>query len=165
MTPKSLFNIILKIFGLYLILNIIQTIPQFYAAIPEGITTIILVLLILLFNGLMAYLLLFKANRIIAILNLDKDFEQEILQLDMHRSTVLTISINVIAGIVLFNTIPLLINQIVSFIQYRQMKNHDYNESFNYTYMVIDVVKIFIALLMIGEQRAIVNFIELRRKK
>ena len=87
MTPQNLFNIILKIFGLFFLREIIYIIPQLISVIPSfveaddfgrgqsasiEILPLMVILIAIAFYFFIIYQLLFKTNRIIDKLKLDK---------------------------------------------------------------------------------------------
>jgi len=171
MTTRSLFNIILKILGIFFIKDILATIPQLlsitlYLKEPDisgAVWTLITTALVLLVYGLVSYFLIFKSDLIIDKLKLDKGFDQETIPLNIHRSTILSISIIVIGGLIVADEIPNLCRQLFAYFQEKRMTYGQTNPSISYS--VLAAAKIGIGLLLIGNQRQIVNFIENRRKK
>lgn len=171
MTPKSLFNIILKILGVFFIKDILATLPQLLSVflyfsepdmLGEAIWTLTITILILIAYGLVSYFLIFRSDWVIDRLRLDKGFDQETIPLNIHRSTVLSISIIVIGGLIIADEIPTLCTQLFSYFQERRMTYGMTNPKI--TYSVLSGIKIIIGLLLIGNQRQIVNFIERKRK-
>jgi Na+(H+)/acetate symporter ActP len=171
MTTRSLFNIILKILGIFFIKDILATIPQLlsitlYFKEPDvsgAVWTLITTMLVLLVYGLVSYFLIFKSELIIDKLKLDKGFDQETIPLNIHRSTILSISIIVIGGLIVADEIPNLCRQLFAYFQEKRMTYGQTNPSISYS--VLAAAKIVIGLLLIGNQRQIVNFIENKRKK
>ena len=127
------------------------------------IWTIVSTLLILLVYGLVSYYLVFKTEIIINKLKLDKGFDQETIPLNIHRSTVLSISIIVIGGLIVADEIPNLCRQLFSYFQERRMNYSHTNMTLSYS--VLASAKIIIGILLMTRQRQIVNFIERQRKK
>lgn len=180
MTPKNLFNIILKIFGLFFLREIIYIIPQLISAIPSfaqaddfggeqfnsgEILPLIVTLIAIAFYVFIIYQLLFNTNKIINKLKLDRGFNQQEFSFNISTSLILTISLIVIGGIILTNEIPDFCRNIFS---YFQEKNFTHGMSKpNYSFIIISGVKIIIGLLVIGERKRIVEFVEKRqgRKK
>jgi hypothetical protein len=171
MTTKDLFNIILKVLGIFFIKDILAIIPQLfsvglyltkYDTVREAIWTLLLTLLMLFIYGLVSYYLIFKTNIIIDKLKLDKGFDQETISLNIHRSTILSIAIIVIGGLMLADGIPDLCRQLFAYFQEKRMTYGQTNPAISYS--VFALAKIVIGLLLISNQRQIVNFIESRRK-
>lgn len=171
MSIRSLFNIILKVLGIFFIKDILETILQLVSLIlnltksdivGEAIWALLFTILILLIYGLISYYLIFKTESIIDKLKLDSGFDEESIALNMHRSTILSICIIVIGGLMIANEIPNLCRQLFFYYQEKRMTYGQTNPSISYS--VLAAVKIIIGLLLIGNQRQIVNFIELKRK-
>ena len=172
MTPRILFNIILKILGLFFIKDFLASIPQLLSVIlfltksdtvTEAVWTLVTTLLILLAYGLVSYYLVFKTDLIIDKLKLDKGFDQETIPLNIHRSTILSISIIVIGGLLVADEIPNFCRQLFSYFQEKRMT---YGQTHpDVAYSVVSGVKIIIGILLMAEQRKIVNLIERQRKK
>jgi NADH:ubiquinone oxidoreductase subunit 5 (subunit L)/multisubunit Na+/H+ antiporter MnhA subunit len=178
MTPKNLFNIILKILGLFFIREIVIIIPPLISSIPYftnpdnfggdqfrnvELFPFIFTLIALAFYVFIIYQLLFNTNKIIDKLKLDQGFNQQEFSFNISTSLVLTISLIVIGGIILTNEIPNFCGNIFSYFQEKKL-THGMIKS-NYTYLVISGVKIIIGLLIIGERKRIVDFFEKRRNK
>ncbi len=178
MTPRSLFNVVLKIFGLFFLREIINAIPQvfstsflYFGSSDMGATTIMIIisLLILALYSFLVIQLLFKTNKIIDLLQLDKGFEEKELSFDtkeefsigLSSTLVLTIALIVLGGVILVEEIPVLCRQLYF---YFDQKNKGYNVmDTDFSYMVLSVAKILIGLLLLGERKRIVAFIESKK--
>ena len=172
MTPRTLFNIILKILGIFFIKDFLAAIPQLLSvmlyltksdSIPEAIWTLVTTILILVAYGVVSFLLIFKTNYVIDILKLDQGFEQETLSLNIHRSTILSISIIVIGGLLVADELPNFCRQLFSYFQEKRMTYGQTNPSLSYS--IVSGVKIIIGMILMTGQRQIVNLIERQRKK
>lgn len=172
MTLRTLFNIILKILGVFFIRDFLATIPQLLSVIlyltksdtvTEAIWTLFTTLLILFVYGLVSYYLVFKTNLIIDKLKLDKGFDVETIPLNIHRSTILSISIIVIGGLLVADEIPNLCRQLFSYFQEHRMTYGQTNSTISYS--IVSGTKIIIGLFLMAGQRQIVNLIERQRKK
>jgi len=172
MTPRTLFNIILKILGIFFIKDFLAAIPQLLSvmlyltksdSIPEAIWTLVTTILILVAYGVVSFLLIFKTNYVIDILKLDQGFEEETLSLNIHRSTILSISIIVIGGLLVADELPNFCRQLFSYFQEKRMTYGQTNPSLSYS--IVSAVKIIIGMILMTGQRQIVNLIERQRKK
>jgi len=172
MTPRSLFNIILKILGIFFIKDFLVLIPQLLSSIlyltnsdsrTEGVWVFLTTLLILLVYWFVSYYLVFKTESIIDALRLDKGFDQSTLPINIHRSTILSISIIVIGGLLVVNELPNFCRQLFSYFQEKRLTHGMTDPSI--VYSVVSAVKIIIGIILIMGQRQIVNFIEVKRKK
>ena len=171
MTPRTLFNIILKILGVFFIKDFFATIPQLLSVIlfltksdtvTEAVWTLVTTSLILLAYGLVSYYLVFKTELVIDKLKLDKGFDQETIPLKIHRSTILSISLIVVGGLLVVDEIPNFCRQLFFYFQEKRMT---YGQTYpNVAYSVISGVKIIIGLFLMAGQRKIVNLIERQKK-
>lgn len=173
MTPKTLFNIVLKIFGLFFLREIIYTIPQLISSVSyliqndsfDGngtknyeIAGFALPVLILAFYIFISYVLIFKTNNINSLLKLEKGFNQKEFSFNYSRPAILTIALIVIGGIVLINEIPNFCNGVFLYFEEKSLARGMTGP--NYGYIINPAVKIVLALLIIGERKRIVSFIE-----
>ncbi|MEO6231627.1 MAG: hypothetical protein ABJB11_11470 [Ferruginibacter sp.] len=175
MTPRNLFNIILKIFGLFFLREIINTIPRtisnfliYFNTLDIGpiIATTVVSIVILAFYFFLVIQLIFKTNKLIDILKLDQGFDEHELsfeqktefQVALSRSFVLTTALIVIGGVILADEIPDFCRYIYL---YFDQKNVGYNPSkTDMSPMFFAGAKIIIGLLILGERNRIIDFIE-----
>ena len=170
MTPRSLFSIILKVLGIFFIKDILITIPSLLSVLMmfgEGDTGMGFYMLFasLLLIGcyvLVAWFLLFRTDWLIDQLQLDKGFGQGEFSLNIHRSTVLSISVIVIGGLMAAEAIPDLLRLIYGYFQEKRMTMGMTRPA--YGPMLWAAGRVVVGLLLMGNQRAIVNFIERKRK-
>lgn len=171
MTPKSLFNIILKIFGLFFLREIVYTVPQLIYLISNlvqddtfngnenyEIASFAFPALLLIFYIFISYLLIFKTGNINSLLKLERGFNQKEFSFNISSPTMLTVALIVIGGIILINEIPNFFNGIFSYFKEKSMARK--MPSSNYQYIITPSVRIVLALLIIGERKRIVSFIE-----
>jgi hypothetical protein len=171
MTPRSLFAIIIKIIGLNLIVNAFITLPQWASFTfinleqigHQGILPFVL-LLVLAFYILILICCLFRTDWLINNLHLDRGFSEEKLELNIHRSTVLKISVIVIGAVMLIDYLPVLCEHTFAYFQMGG-PDHGFKDNPNSKYIVFDLVKIFAGFFFVTSSRLIVNFIERQRKR
>ena len=115
MTARSLFNIILKIFGLFFLREIINTVPEILVSFwgvtksdfnGEALWLFIFSIVIVIFYGIIVYNLLFNTNQILDKLKLDQGFNEPEFSLSISSSAIITIALIVIGGVMLINEIP-----------------------------------------------------------
>lgn len=171
MTPRTLWTIILKIFGIYTLTQIYYPLLQFISIIlmiarhhyENGFETIGFAFVSVSIYVLITLAFLFKTDWLINNLKLDKNITEEKIALNIHRSIVLTIVI-LLSGILLFaDSLPqflkevysyyVVINDYVHFKQYPRAGN-----------LIVELVKLLISCFMLGCSRLIVNFIERKRR-
>jgi hypothetical protein len=172
MTPKSFFNIVLKIFGLFFLHEIIKLITQLAftitafkkhsyigSQVDSAVYTIIYITaFVILFYSFISFILIFKTNYIVDKLRLDSGFEQNEFLFNFSSSQVLTVSLIVIGGIILTEAIPAFCKNIFLFFQEKNLSHETMKP--DYTYIIIDAVKIITGLLLLGERKRIVAFVQ-----
>lgn len=166
MTPKTLFTIILKIFGLWLILSLILFIPTLFSIIPfmfqnDTTTLYLLVLVAIISIGiyvLIIWLLLFKTSLIINKLSLDKQFEQQTIDINISQKTVIQISIIIIGGLLIIKHIPLFISEIITYTNLTQFEEKTFeNTSFNL--ILLKGMTLLIGYLLMNNSKSLTNWI------
>lgn len=175
MTPRSLFAVIIKIIGIYLVIGGIVAIPQMLTAFhsfssqvgeadSKDVFSIALFLIITaaIYISIMRYCL-FRTEWLIDKLHLDKGFAEERLELNIHRSTVLQIAVIVIGCIMVIDNLPLFCREAFVYFQ-MSMPNIGFKENPSSKFIVIDFAKCFIGLFLMTSSRLVVNFIERKRR-
>jgi hypothetical protein len=169
MTPKTFWTIFLKIIGIYLILNSLTLIPQFISSFAFsygqdftfGLIMIFFAILILtIIYFLILRYCIFKTDWIINKLKLSDGFSDDKIELKIHRSTVLSISIIVIGGIVFIDSLPQLCKE-----SYQYFQQHSTSMNPSAGWLIFYFIKTIIGILLMSYHRMIVNFIERKRKK
>jgi hypothetical protein len=151
MTPKTLFNIILKVIGIFFIGDILITVPQLLSSIPyyfdaslsEAMPLLLFALLTLSAIVLVPYLLIFKSNYIINKLQLDKGFEEETIGMNVSRPAILSIALIVLGGLTLKDEIPFFCKELFTY--FEQKANGLGSGSTVGYYFIVSGVKIIIA--------------------
>ena len=165
MTPRSLFSIILKIFGLFFLKEIVLTAPQLVLLLPsffkpnsnvESLYILIEYLVIICVCTFFVILLIFKANVVIDKLKLDKGFNEEIFSFNTSHVQVLTIALIVVSGIILFTEIPFFCKQIFLYFQEKRLTHGMTSPQISYS--IVSGIKIVLGFLLIGERKRIVAF-------
>lgn len=171
MKLNTLFQIVLKILGLWFLIELINPVVQIVQTIliylhePNNVGSIFMYLIIFTFQLLLMYLvahfLLFKTQQTCTLLKLTENFEETEIPLNMHRSTVISISIFIIGGIVLVLAVPELINRIVNFINLSDIDK----KTMGISYFLESSLRILLGLAVIMFNRTLVNLIEKKRIK
>lgn len=175
MTPHNLFNIILKILGIFFLRDFLVTLPQLLSLISlyinfsgdDGmISPVIATIISVLAYAYIAYMLILKTDVVINKLKMLNGFKDEVLPLNIHRSVVLNIAIIVVGLLLIIKAIPSIISQVILYFERMQ---HTYGvpgiePGPETTKIVFLVSELIIGLLLIGNSRKIVSFIELKRK-
>ncbi len=174
MKASDLFLIILKVFGIYLIKDVLISIPPvlhsivmvFDVSVDMSFFQLIFAMLTLgIYTGI-CYLLLFQGKWIISKLQLTAGLSDEPLAFNPHRSAVLTVAIIISGIIILVFSVPQLVRSIYQWSQYMDLRKAMLSsDEFNYQGMILSFCEVVIGLLFLGNQRLIVNFIESRRRQ
>lgn len=172
MALNTFWKIFLKIFGLYLIWQMLEILPSFffvlvYAGSQDKVTvftTIAGIVFIVLVLFAVVRQFLFKSDYIIEKLRLEKGFIEEKIEITIHRSSLLTIIIIVLGGLMLADGLPLLIYHIFNFIQ-RADAYTKFQDNHATPYLVTNLVKVALGYFMVVDSKMIVNLIERKRRK
>jgi hypothetical protein len=167
MAPRSLFNLILKIIGLFFIRDILEALshtlstliyfPQ-YASVREALFNVATTLPPLILYVLLAWLFIFKSDRIIDVLRLDRNSSGAPVTVNAERSSLLSAGV-VIAGVwVLVNEIPEFFRHAMYYYQERKMYVRMTRP--DVSYIVMSFIKILIGLLLVVFNKPVVNAIE-----
>jgi hypothetical protein len=175
MTPRSLFAIIIKIIGIYLVFEAMAFLPQLISTIYQygrmmnessqqdmlG-TGFFLLLAVGTYLIILRYCL-FKTDWLIDKLHLDRGFTEEKFEINIHRSTVLKIAVIVIGSLMIIDSLPLLCKQAFS---YTQMNRFDIGVKQNPAspWLAYYFVKFCLGFSLVSTNRMVVNFIERKRK-
>lgn len=170
MTPRSLFNIVLKIMGIFFLKEILFMVPQLFGSVfglvngsslDEAIWVLLYTLAMIVIYWFIGYFLIFKTEKIIDELKLDKGFDQEIIPLNLHRSSLLSIALIVMGGFMIVYSLPALIKDIYEYFAKKRFYYDTNPDVFN---MILSGSRVICGIILIVAQRPIVNAIELKRK-
>src|SRR6476469_5123172 len=99
MAPRSLFNLILKVIGLFFIKDILEALSHTVSAIiyipaysstKEAFFNVAVSLPLLVLYSLLAWFFIFRADTIINILRLDKNVQEKPVSITVERHMLLT---------------------------------------------------------------------------
>ncbi len=173
MTPRSFWIILIRVMGIWFVLDSLQIIYSYLTYIPliSNVTALGAILaaltittFVLIFFFLILYLCIFRTNWIIDKLKLDKGFPEEKFELNMHRSSIYTISIIVIGGIILLRSFPQLCRQIILYFQQSSLPRN-YSSNPTWSYLLLNFIQTALGVYFITSNRTIVSFIEKQRRK
>lgn len=171
MTPRNIFIIILKVLGIFFIKEIIEATLQLLSTIllwsSDGNGDMLMLLffsiIILGVYFLVSYFLIFKSGLIIDKLKLDQGFDQSIMSVNIPVATILNIALIVIGAFVLINEIPQSCRLLYAYISEKRMTFGETQP--DVSYIIYSAIKIIIALLLIGERKRIIAFVERKQIK
>lgn len=169
MTIRTFWAILLKILGIslvvrgvYLILNLILTLSVMYDRNEtkgmELIWSSISIFGVVLIYAFILWLFVFKTSWLIRKLRLEKGFDEERIDLNIQLSTILTIAVIVIGGIMIIDSLPQLCQQVFVFFQDKSM----FKESPTIGWIILHGTKLVLGYLLMTNGRTIVKFINKR---
>lgn len=172
MTPDTFWKIFLRIFGLYLIWQTLTIVPSFFATVMYYINTKdqlsifnalwAIVFIALFFIAIIRYCL-FKTDRTIAKLRLTRGLPEDTIEVNIHRSSLLSIAVIVLGGVMLADGLPSLLYNIFDYIQ-REETALKFTENRATPYLIANLLKVVIGYFMMSDNRLVVNFIERKRR-
>jgi hypothetical protein len=174
MTPRTFFTLFLKMLAVYLLINAIDQIPVVFSSMTTiiggmggtiaGIFVLLLILFVCAVYIMILYYLVLKTDWVIDKLALDKNFPEEKIELNIHRSTVLTIAVIVMGGLMLIDALPSFCSTVFRYYQDNALVN-GIHERLNTEDVLFYGIKGFIGFCMVAYNRHIVNFIEVVSRK
>ena len=175
MSARSLFNIILKVLGIFFLKDILISLPALIGVFYEfgdgnvsgAISTLLISLFTLFIYFVVCYALVFRTEEVMEKLRLLDKTPEDPLPLNIHRSTVLSISILVVALYLITQAIPLLIRGLTKWYQYNRVARGLYTsmQPFDYSLVLVYAAEIVLGLLLVGYQQQLVNYIELKTRR
>jgi hypothetical protein len=172
MTARSLFNLILKILGIFFIKDILDALSRSvsvlvyfrqYSSQKEALINLGVTLPSLILYTFFVLLLIFRSNAIINFFKLDGNMANEPIPVQLHRSVILNIAVIVAGGWMLVSGLPEFIRQIIYYLQERKLYVRMAHPDISY--LAMSFVKIVIGILLIVCPRVIVYMIEVKRGK
>jgi len=174
MKVKTFWSILLRIIGIVLALKGVNVVVHSITTVliiswnsTEGVIwsslsiwnllTIILTVVVYLF---VLWLFIFKTSWLIDKLRLEKGFEEEKIELNTQLSNILSITLIVIGGIVLIESLPQLCKQVFSFFQERSM----FRESPTTGWIILYLLKTILGYLLMTNSKQITDFINKRSR-
>ena len=170
MTIRTFWTIFIKIIGIWLVLDSVTVIPQFFSTLfltnpSDTSQSFALTLAFLLFTiGIYIFILrlfVFKTAWLIDKLHLDKGFEEERIDMNIQLSTVLTVATIVAGGLMFAESLPLLCKQIFVSLQ----QNGMYKERPAKGWIIFYSVKTMLAYLLMTNSKKVVSFIDKQTAK
>ena len=173
MTPRSLFVIIIKILGIFMLKDVIfsglnvlnNALAENAGYYKYGYLSLWPSLLSFLIYISFFIILIFKPDVIINKLKLDKDFYEEQFSMNMDNFIILRIAIIVAGLYLLVDSVPNLCKDTIAY--YQAYTGNIYSETKNYNAQGVGYsgVKLIAAYVMLMNSTYLANFIITRNKK
>jgi hypothetical protein len=167
MGARSLFNLILKVIGIFFIRDILEAlshtlsalvyIPQ-YSSTREAVFNVAVSLPALFLFSLLAWIFIFKSDKVIDWLKLDNELTNSPVSITAERSTILTAAVIIAGAWVLVNEIPEFFRHIVYY--YQERKLYVRMTRPDISYIIMSAIRITIGLLLVIFNKPIVAVIE-----
>lgn len=164
MLIKTFWKILIKIIGLWILFGCISLIPQFFSTLSftNGFLNVksLIPIWLMLFASILAYafvirLFLFKTDWIIEKLKLEKNFTEERIDIKISSTEILTISIIIIGGLIIVESLPLFFSRLIDFFQQKsQLK--EYHET---SWLVYYFVKLIIGYLLVTNGKKLAKYL------
>jgi len=177
MTPRSFWTILIKILGIYIILDSLTGIPTLlytifsYKSMINATGNIEVVLFqlgyyltIIVIYGFMCWLSLFNTDWLIDKLKLDKGYQDERFDFTMHRSNILKVAVMVIGGLMLTNSFPWLCKYTFGYFEQIDDQYKRFKDSPQAALIICYFLQTVIGYFLLTCSRMVVNYIELKRK-
>ncbi|QCK15642.1 hypothetical protein [Mangrovivirga cuniculi] len=160
MTKRDFFILIIKIFGLYTLISTLfsSTVSAFslilfqsdFYSVSIGLISVIII-------GMFFYLLIYKASKIVDLLNLDKHFDDERIDFSsLDSELILKLSVFILGGFLIVENASVLMTEV-----YQALREDTYGlkrDSGENVYLVLSFVNILIGYLMISNLKAISGY-------
>ncbi len=162
MTIRTFWTILIKILGIWLLINCVTVIPQFIANlfIPRSgdVEFVENLGILLMVVGVYIYILrlfIFKSSWLIDKLHLDRGFTEEKFDTKINSSAVLTIATIVIGGVLFADSLPQLCHQIFALLKQKGVLG----ESPDSSWIIYYLVKTILGYWLMTNSRSVVTFI------
>lgn len=173
MTPNTFWTFFLRAFGLYLIWQTLTIVPSFFSTLiyinrtadkSDLFPTLSAIVFIVLFFIAVLRFCIFKTEWIIEKLHLSKGLADERIDVNIHRSSLLSIAVIVLGGLMVADGLPFLAFNILNYVQADSTYN-TFSQNRASPYIISNLLKIVIGYFMMADNRLIINFIERKSKK
>lgn len=167
MTIKTFWTILIKTIGIALVLSSLTVIGQFLVVLPMfgknvntdlitlilGLGALIVVISLYIF---VLWLFVFRTAWLIDKLHLEKGFAEETINLNIQQSTVLSIAVIVLGGLVFIDSFPQLCRQTFIFFQMKTMVMENRHSAT----LVFLLIKTILGFLLMTNSKSVAKFID-----
>lgn len=173
MTPHSLFNVLIKVIGLFFLKGLLEFLPElvYWLASLKDLghyeTRVMGIYLLsgVLIKLLVVSVLLFKTEWVIDKLKLASNFSEDTLVINFHRSIIISIFIIIFGLWILLNNLPELLWTLWVFLKSKPLDPFNSLNLHRADYRIFTkALVVVIGILMIRYNTKLTNWIELRRR-
>lgn len=164
MTKRDFFILIIKLFGLYSIINsIFSVLPGSitFALSDSGIPGIIWIILVLVVVVGLFVVLIFKSENIVNLLKLDNGFDDDRIELGKLKSSgIIKVAVFVIGGLLIIDNIPIFLSH--TFFAFKNDLNGIIGNGNSGFYWAVSAIKIIIGFLLITNYKYIATIFKVK---
>ena len=166
MTIRSVYFLVFRVFGLFLVKDILMVIPYLVSPVliyfdsdfkSESLLSLILPFIVICILILVSWFFLFRPHKILDKINLEAEELNEPLTVSISAKSVILVSIIVTTGLLFLEEIPNFFKLLYQYYDESQIKFSEKKPSL--LFLLISFVKILLGLLVFGERKRIVEFI------
>lgn len=153
MTKKDFFRVLIKLFGLYAAtITIFTSLPTYigYATIDSDIAGSMIAIGTLIIIAFLLMGLVYGTDKIISMLNLDKGFDDQRLEIgNLTEMSILKLAIILLGGFLIIDNIPVFLNQ--CYLAFREQVSSDgiLTSVTNYMYDTVSYFELSVAAISI----------------
>lgn len=169
MSVRSFWTILIKILGIWLVLNSVLVIPQYFSSTyysysfsgsddsSEGLLlSFTLMLLTVLIYVFVLWLFVFKTAWLIDKLQLEKGFDEEKIDFNFNQSAVLSIAVIVIGAMIFISGLPSFCKEVFNLMQMKYV----FRESPKSGWILFYMIETFTGYLLMTNSKTVVNYID-----
>jgi len=170
MSIRTFWTIFIKIIGIWLVLDSVTVVSQFFSTLifmfsndsyEDSIITLLLLVFTIAIYIFILRLFVFKTEWLINKLHLDKGFNEEKIDLNIEQSTIFTIAIIVIGGVMLVDSLPQFCKEVFTFFQ----QDNLFRNSPTAVWILFHLIKVVLGYLLITNSKQVVSFIQKQTTK
>ena len=167
MTQQTLWKIIIKVFGIFLLIDTVSVLPTTVTSMSYLITDdlqgfsflLAFFIIILICYLLILRIFILKPEWLIEKLKLDKGFDQETIDVNISKTNVIIIASIILGGLLFIDGLPILIKQIFVFFQEQQLSGR-FGDKPSTQWLILNAVKVLIGYLILANYNAFAKYIE-----
>ncbi|MFY8020524.1 MAG: hypothetical protein ACOVP1_04975 [Bacteroidia bacterium] len=162
MSLHTFWVFVLKIMGLYLVVQSIVLLPQSILILYSNslfenpLMAISIVLMIVLAFYLLIRFLVFNPNIIIAKLKLDKGFQEEKIQIELHSKQLIQVCTIILGAIQFVDSFPEFCREVYLYVQSKETMLSDPSTE----YILVNGLHVLFAYLLLSRSKDISDYID-----
>ncbi len=167
MTQRTFWTIVIKIFGIFLILESVSVIPQGIASLSyvgfteEDSSYISLFVGIAILLAFLVILKLFVYNPgwLIDKLKLDKGFPEETINININKESVISIASIILGGVLVVDGLPVFCKQLFVFYQEEAMSGR-FGDKPSFQWLIFHGIKVLVGYLVVTNHKVFARYVD-----